>query len=230
MDGGPADLGAKLVMARERRDTTTGLRDAFILYDKSTDCYHLAVYLISRCSPPSPPLPRIPSCLIFLFTLHTLLYRLDRRHIPGTCTYPRAQPSIANTWSIQLRATLALRCWQRARLADHPSASTSISSHFHIHSGPPSLLPPAIPHCSSLSVGSPESSPVCLTASCRQHALHVFTTERQFSQSSASSKSTLHRCAARCRHKDPWMHAPMFPRRNRLSDAKPMGDRLTILM
>jgi hypothetical protein len=57
MDGGPADLGAKLVMARERRDTTTGLRDAFILYDKGTDYYHLAVYLISRCFPP----PRRPS-------------------------------------------------------------------------------------------------------------------------------------------------------------------------
>jgi hypothetical protein len=82
MDGGPADLGAKLVMARERRDTTTGLRDAFILYDKSTDCYHLAVYLISRCSPPLAAPPENP------VVPHILIYTPHPPIPPRQTTYP----------------------------------------------------------------------------------------------------------------------------------------------
>jgi hypothetical protein len=86
-----------------------------------------------------------------------------------------------------------LPCWQRARLADLPSAI----SHFHL---PPALFLLPSPRYSSLTVGSPDSSPVCLsvclTDSCRQHALDVFAKAWLLCQSGTSSSST----AARCRH------------------------------
>lgn len=143
---------------------------------------------------------------------------------------PASQLAIANTWC-KLHPTALPR--QQATLTFDDGESRALiqhsHSHFHLHpfrpavfissSNPPSIVP------LFLSARLIACLPVCLTASCRQHALDVFAKEGSFSQSRASS--SLHSTAPAAGTR---MHAPMFPARNRPSDASPKDHTLTILM
>ena len=174
--------------------------------------------------------PRANSCLTSYFhsiILRPPIHRSDRlRHTSSA----DSQPAIADTWC-KLHPTALPR--QQATLTFDDGESRALiqhsHSHFHLHpfrpavfissSNPPSIVP------LFLSARLIACLSVCLTASCRQHALDVFAKEGSFSQSRASS--SLHSTAPAAGTR---MHAPMFPARNRPSDASPKDHTLTVLM